>query len=344
MLYFAKQSVWAVRADSCNDFTINSGKVVISGIKLVRISNLYSDYMPLRDFSWTRDFQSCFKNKYVIPGFGLARLEGEELVGKGTRLPVCHSALVFIVLEEGSLELHFNSCVSRTLSGSRKVCVIHPRTLIDAIVSAEGTSAYILAYGFDFLVSNIGIIKHVPDISGISPVNDTVDQYDLTEAKFASIKDAVNRLESYLRNKNHLYWSEMTRLTALELNLELADATLSRERTVEIRRVSRSRDIFRRFIGLLVRNVKEHRTVSYYADQLCISPKYLNRVVSQVTGRTASGIISETALMVSVIMLRDGSYTIKQIAAAMNFASMAAFSRFFKNGMGCSPRNFKYDG
>lgn len=300
--------------------------------------------MPIRDFSWIKDFQSCFKNKYVIPGFGMARMEGGEVVSRGPKLPICHSALVFVIIERGTLEFSFDSFPVVTASGHGKVCVIHPRAMFDSVAASPDTSAYILAYGFEFIVSNMGIIKHVPDISGISPDNDIADQYDLSEVKFDAIIGALRRLESYLRNKEHLYWSEMTRLTALELNLELADATLSRENTVEIRHVSRSRDIFRRFIGLLVRNVKEHRTVSYYADQLCISPKYLNRIVSQVTGRTASGIISETALMVAVIMLRDGSYTIKQIASAMNFATMAAFSRFFKNGMGCSPRDFRYEG
>lgn len=300
--------------------------------------------MPIRDFTWIKDFQSCFKNKYVIPGFGMARLEGGEMVSRGPKMPICHSALVFVILEKGSLEFSFDSFPVVSVSGQAKVCVIPPRSMFDAVSVSAGTSAYILAYGFEFIVSNMGIIKHVPDISGISPANDIADQYELSEMKFGAIIGALRRLESYLRNKEHMYWSEMTRLTALELNLELADATLSRRNTVEIRQVSRSRDIFRRFVGLLVRNVKEHRTVSYYADQLCISPKYLNRIVSQVTGRTASGIISETALMVAVVMLRDGSHTIKQIAAAMNFASIAAFSRFFKNGMGCSPRDFRYEG
>ena len=49
--------------------------------------------------------------------------------------------------------------------------------------------------------------------------------------------------------------------------------------------VSRQEDLYFRFMKLLSEHITSERSISYYASQLCITPKYLSTVVRKVSGK-----------------------------------------------------------
>lgn len=54
--------------------------------------------------------------------------------------------------------------------------------------------------------------------------------------------------------------------------------------------------IFRKFAEKLSADNGMHRSVSYFADALFYSPKYLSKVVKKTCGRTPLELINETAI------------------------------------------------
>lgn len=109
-----------------------------------------------------------------------------------------------------------------------------------------------------------------------------------------------------------------------------------------IRDDGRQGELFRRFMLCLYDNVRTQREVSYYAEKLCISPKYLNVITKNVSGRKASDIIGELAVLTASQLLRNKRLSVAQVAHEMSFASQATFTRYFKKLSGYTPSEFRY--
>ena len=93
----------------------------------------------------------------------------------------------------------------------------------------------------------------------------------------------------------------------------------------------RAADIMSHFIQMLeAGSFRQHRTVAYYAEQLCISPKHLHKISVQVSGRTPSHWIQQFTMMEIRHLMMHGKLTAKEVAARMNFDSLSHFSRYIK--------------
>ncbi len=87
--------------------------------------------------------------------------------------------------------------------------------------------------------------------------------------------------------------------------------------------------IINKFLSLLEQgDYVEHRDVSYYANKLCITSKYLSEVTKQVSGFSANYWITRyTALEISR-QLRNKNLTISDISDNFNFSSLSYFTRY----------------
>ena len=122
------------------------------------------------------------------------------------------------------------------------------------------------------------------------------------------------RDEAVLQSMRMLYLDAMTAHAAL---FECEEVT------------QRSADIMSRFIQMLESgNYRNHRTVAYYAQKLCVTPKHLHKVSTQVSGRTPSYWIQQFTVMEIRHLLMHGKLSAKEIAAQMNFDNLSHFSRY----------------
>lgn len=92
-----------------------------------------------------------------------------------------------------------------------------------------------------------------------------------------------------------------------------------------------------RFIALVSQHYRTERGVSFYADKLCVSAKYLGRAIKEVTGRTPTEIIRDYVILDAKALLRSGRYTVGQIADELHFASASFFCKYFRQAVGVSP-------
>ena len=91
----------------------------------------------------------------------------------------------------------------------------------------------------------------------------------------------------------------------------------------------RAADIMSRFIQMLESGAyRKHRTVAHYAQQLCVTPKHLHKISTQVSGRTPSYWIQQFTVMEIRHLLMHGKLTAKEVAGKLNFDNMSHFSRY----------------
>ena len=103
---------------------------------------------------------------------------------------------------------------------------------------------------------------------------------------------------------------------------------------------NRSQQLFDRFLELVQQHYKEEKSVSFYAGQMCITPKYLSQVVHQATGRHAGDWIRDYVILEAKALLKSKAYTVQQISDLLNFANPSFFGKYFRTAVGCSPRKY----
>lgn len=81
--------------------------------------------------------------------------------------------------------------------------------------------------------------------------------------------------------------------------------------------------------------------VGFYADALCITTGYLNRVLKDYTGRTAKQNIQDFLVREAEFRLLAQDGTVRQISDSLGFPDDASFSHFFKKQLGISPAKYR---
>ena len=99
--------------------------------------------------------------------------------------------------------------------------------------------------------------------------------------------------------------------------------------------------LFKRFIDLLSKTRIKPRYVSWYADQLCITPKYLSTISRQVSGKTAFDWITEYVLVDIRFWLKNSDKTIKEVADLLDFPSISFFGKYCRTHIGTSPTEYR---
>ena len=81
--------------------------------------------------------------------------------------------------------------------------------------------------------------------------------------------------------------------------------------------------------------------MSFYAEELNVSPRYLSQVTRRIAGRTPKSIIDERLTAEIVKYLTTTGTPLKTVARQLGFSSQAQLSRYFRKQKGVSPRQYK---
>lgn len=104
---------------------------------------------------------------------------------------------------------------------------------------------------------------------------------------------------------------------------------------------TRQEEIFNEFIRLLETHHKREREIGFYADKMCMTPKYLSTVIKEVTGRTALDMIEEYVISECKALLMSTTMNVQQISDELNFPSQSVFGKYFKRLTGMSPKEYR---
>lgn len=162
-----------------------------------------------------------------------------------------------------------------------------------------------------------------PTILLDSPSMDALEEYRRMAVRIISLQDNPHRWESLLNLTKAYYYGGGYYFFQGKNRPSKDDSTLTQ------------------FLTLAEKHASTQRKTSFYADKLCLTPKYLSRLVKEKTGRTAKEIILNYVSLQARSMLLGTDLQIQQISDALHFPSQSVFGKFFKRTTGLSPREYR---
>lgn len=142
---------------------------------------------------------------------------------------------------------------------------------------------------------------------------------------------------------NHLYHEIMVQNLVQSMFFDIAHyAQQNKKIDIATARVSNFQNtIIEKFHLLIKENFQSHRNVSFYADKLCISPRYLSSLTQNEIKKNPKAIINGYLILEIKTILMGTNTPIEQISENFHFSNQSAFGRYFKKQVGVSPIEFR---
>ncbi|UKT64699.1 helix-turn-helix domain-containing protein [Pedobacter mucosus] len=193
------------------------------------------------------------------------------------------------------------------------------------------------------LVEKNFLIDNVPDQgwsinaqlhSRVHPVKDIN-----SKAEKDKILNNFNWLHLRFQETEHRFYEEALKL---QMRLFILEMWHSFANEYERRRHSlQTGTLYEQFIQLLQQHCLTKREVQFYANELNITPKYLNYLCKIHSDRTASDWIHSHVKERLMLLLQNRHLNIAEIADEMQFSSTSFFTRYVKKVLGVTPSDFR---
>lgn len=100
-------------------------------------------------------------------------------------------------------------------------------------------------------------------------------------------------------------------------------------------------DTFIKLIRLIEKYYMQERGVAFYADKLCLSPKYLSALSKSVCGYTVQELVFRAIIRKSIFWLKNTNKSVQEISDDLNFPNASFFGTFFKKQTGLAPSYYR---
>ena len=252
--------------------------------------------------------------------------------------PVQLKNTILIICTAGSAELSIN-LKHHTLKDGQ-VAIILDGDFFQWISKSEDMECAAIVINHNIMPINFDIKKGMEAAFFIkeNPIN-TPSYKD-----FVSIIAIYNNIKRVLLNSEFLFKEEVAKSYLDIIRCYALDRIIrSNEHTAmeEPKKSKRKDEIFKQFIAAVQENYTKERNVIFYADKLCVSPKYLSAVVHEVSGKHATHWINEYVILESKAMLKAEGDSVKNVCNRLNFPNQSFFAKYFKQHTGMTPREYK---
>jgi AraC-like DNA-binding protein len=282
-------------------------------------------------------------NDFVICEVSGKRMEKSEAILKTLQYPVRFDGFIIFYLKKGhftidvnlnSYELRENSLMIQVPGNIIKVTKFNEERLGDAeMIFVLISKEFMSGIRFDFL-------KVFQDSMRLLD-NPCIT---LDESQIALANDYFNLARKIISapftNKREIIGSLLTSLTYLSTDVWKQKIDEARKKT-DSQRNARLNQVFERFIALVNEYHCSERGMAFYADKLCLTPKYLSKLIKQASGRSAPDWIDEFVILEAKNLLKYTNMAIKEIVFQLHFPNQSVFYKFFKAHTGMPPSEYR---
>ncbi len=271
--------------------------------------------------------------RYISPHFGFvnsfAQLESNLIIlGQPYRIKEGRIA----VIKQGYARVLIN-LIEETFQRD-KLLLIVPNSILQIIEVSPDFDMQMVAMDAEFLsiAGKDNFFTHLSQLQKNLILSLTSHEYDLFKSYFALIWNILQ--EPTFRREATQYL-----LISILCNIEyLVKNSNQKEQSCQ----THQEEIFQRFISLVNAYSKRERNVSFYADKLCLTPRYLNTIIRQTSQQTVMDWINQSIILEAKVLLKHSNLLVYQISDELNFPNPSFFSKFFKRMTGMTPHEYQF--
>ncbi|MCR4765822.1 MAG: AraC family transcriptional regulator [Bacteroidaceae bacterium] len=256
----------------------------------------------------------------------------EPLIGKGASLPHKQEGYAVLICLQGNTEIKMN--LHEYIVNSHELILVSPGDIVEELTCSDDAHYLLCVFNGDYfkevnvensLINQQLVLNPVTKME-IAEEEEITTLFRLMANKMAETDNPYKRkaINGYIQVVMSLGYNNLRR----ELQLQEAHTD------------SRSQQVFHQFILLVQQHYRTEHSISFYANLICLTPKYLSQLVQQASGRLAGDWINQYLLLEAKALLLSHTYSILEISESLSFSSPSAFIAFFKKHTGMTPKKF----
>ncbi|THU36013.1 helix-turn-helix domain-containing protein [Niastella caeni] len=248
-------------------------------------------------------------------------------------MPHRHNYFVIIWVKKGTGK-HLIDLEQYELEDNTVYCITPGQ--VHQLTTTGAVDGYVISFMAEFL----GVAEENYDLlfnTGLFYAFSNSPVIKVSEEMSVEMEEAVAKM---LKEYNNFFILRAEILRGF-LKIFLIYLTRQFERPKESEAQSKSIDLVKQFYALVEKNYTTKKMVTDYADELAVTPNYLNEVVKKITGSPASHHIQQRIILEAKRQAVYSRVTMKEIAYHLGFDDTAHFSKFFKNASGESFTEFR---
>lgn len=237
---------------------------------------------------------------------------------------------------KGRMSVEINS--RRYEMGEYDIIVSSPNSVLTNYMASTDFEGAVLC------LSKKAIMESFPENDLLDKVLFLIDNpiIHITEESAAMLGHLVNAVDVKLKSNKAQYKKQVMLALVKAAICEILSNVVLPERHVSTSRKPGSGDeLFKQFLRLLAETSVKPRSMGWYADRLCVTPKYLSAVCSEKSGKTAYKWITDMVVKDIVYWLKNSSRSIKEISVLLNFPNESFFGKYCRQHLGMSPLKYR---
>lgn len=164
--------------------------------------------------------------------------------------------------------------------------------------------------------------------------------YKLPKENRRNIYGLMNASEAIYEDRKNCFQLQILKNHLQSFLMDIYDKCHRYFTRQQIEGKNRQDEIFKNFISQVHEHCIAKREVCFYADQLCISTKYLTGICKNIMGESAKKIIDDFAILEIKVLLQSGEFSIQEISDRLQFPDQSYMGRYFKRHEGMSPKEY----
>lgn len=104
---------------------------------------------------------------------------------------------------------------------------------------------------------------------------------------------------------------------------------------------TREQEIYLKFMDDLQVYARRERSVSFYADRCCVSPKHFSKMVRLASGKVPVRLIRDRVIIEAKALLSSTQMSVREIAETLHFQTDSFFCRYFRQETGMTPTDYR---
>ena len=167
--------------------------------------------------------------------------------------------------------------------------------------------------------------------------------FELDQTDIEGFWNNLSSLKFFLRkyHTSSLYFEEIIESLMSAVLYQLAGIVSAANNEYSKSAMTRSQQIVLQFIKLVSEHHLYEKSVRFYADKMLLSTRHLSAVLKDVTGQTASQIITQFTLNEAKALLSSTIKPVNEIAYILKFSDLYSFSHFIKKHLHLNPTEYR---